>query len=83
MAGANKRVASRVPMTYRVELDKLSKADLMELVWDFATRAVGEEKPNAEVYREAAYTARILANADGRKMPKLSTFADGSDGHLR
>lgn len=74
MAGANKRVAIRVPMTFRAELDKLSKADLMELVWDFSTRSVGEDRPNAEVYREIVETARILANAEGRKLPKLTNL---------
>lgn len=37
MAGISKRPASYVPPEYRARLDKLSKADLMELAWSLAS----------------------------------------------
>lgn len=41
MAGAGKRSASLVPQPQRDTLDKLSKATLMELLWDYAQSHLG------------------------------------------
>ena len=32
-----------VPAQFRAEIEKLSKAALMDMVWDYATRSVGDE----------------------------------------
>ncbi|HYW87189.1 MAG TPA: hypothetical protein VFB50_05440 [Chloroflexota bacterium] len=51
MAGLNKRPAAYVPAGARLELDRLSKADLMELLWDFGMVATGyaDTAPESDV----------------------------------
>ena len=36
-----------VPARFRHEIEQMSKAALMDLVWDFATTATGEEADDA------------------------------------
>ena len=43
----SRRVASYVPVTVRARLDRLSKSDLMELVWDYALTSVGDSMEDA------------------------------------
>jgi hypothetical protein len=71
MHSRQKRVALRVPSSIRNELNKLSKADLMEIAFDFAIRDVGEDKPLTAAYAEVVETHRILCLADGRRPVKL------------
>ena len=47
MAGIGKRQAEYVPQEYRERLDKLSKADLMELAWSFASIMHEDSAPRA------------------------------------
>ncbi len=80
MAGLGKRPATYIPTAYRAQLDRLSKADLMEIAWDFAMRTVGEavheDSQGAATYREVRATHRILAALYGRRPVALPDFAD-------
>lgn len=49
MAGLGKRPATLVPQAIRTELDKLSKATLMELLWDITLRDEGGSEDRAIV----------------------------------
>jgi hypothetical protein len=49
-----------VPVEYVRELDKLSKAALMDLVWDFATRCHGHEDDPQGIMIELRRSAEIV-----------------------
>lgn len=52
-----------VPQEFQREVESLSKAALMDLVWDFATTAHGEEADTAGIiatFRERAATIVAL-----------------------
>lgn len=66
-----KRPATYVPAWCRAELHKLSKADLMEIAFDYAVRTVGEDAGEVAAYDELCETARILSESAGRKSPGL------------
>lgn len=66
-----KRPASYVPKWCRAELHKLSKADLMEIAYDYAMRMVGEAAGEIAAYDELRYTAGILARSADRREPRL------------
>lgn len=61
----SKRLADFVPAAHRRELDKLSKADLMEIVWDYAVRSVGAEDDTAAAYNDIAGVHATLVTALG------------------
>lgn len=73
MPGLNKRFAEYVPdPAIRGELDKLSKASLMEIVWDYAkSETGGDESTNARIYDDILKRARTVANVTGAKLPRL------------
>jgi len=49
-----------VPAEYRAEIEKLSKAALMDLAWDLATRCHGDEGDPQGVMIELRRTAEIV-----------------------
>lgn len=49
-----------VPREYRAEIEKLSKAALMDIVWDFATRCHGHEDDPQGIIIELRRTAEII-----------------------
>lgn len=49
-----------VPYEFQKEIEQLSKAALMDMVWDFATRCAGKEEPD-DVMLEVRTTATIIA----------------------
>lgn len=49
-----------VPQEYWRELEQLSKAALMDLVWDYATRCAGSEV-NGDIIAELRKSADIIA----------------------
>ncbi len=52
-----------VPDQYRAEIEKLSKAALMDMVWDFATRCSGGDSlASNTIMDEVRQTAEIIAN---------------------
>ena len=67
MAGYGKRPAYYVPSAFRAQLEKLSKADLMEIAWDYAVRTAGEDAGDDNAFLELRETARIVATSQGRK----------------
>lgn len=75
MAGIGKRPATYVPKWCRAEIEKLSKADLMEIAYDFAMRAVGEDSGEVAAYKELRQTALILARCASRREPRLEDAA--------
>jgi hypothetical protein len=66
-----KRIASYVPKWCRDELHKLSKADLMEIAFDYAMRSVGEDAGEVAAYDELRNTAHILARCADRSEPRI------------
>jgi hypothetical protein len=66
-----KRIAAYVPAWCRAELHKLSKADLMEIAYDYAMRSVGEDAGEIAAYEELRQTAGILARAANRAGPRI------------
>lgn len=65
MSGLGKRTAEYVPEPARLRLDKLSKATLMELLWDFALRnGGGAEAAYDEIL--AAHTSLQYAGMGGQ-----------------
>lgn len=72
MAGYGKRVAAYVPSVMRGELDKLTKADLMEVAYDLALMNVGSESDELGAYRAMCDSARAIAASQGRTVPKLA-----------
>ncbi len=75
-SGIMKRYPAYVPKPYRAQLQRLSKASLMEIAWDFAVRTVGEDQGDGPAYREIRATHRILAATQGYKPTNLPDFAD-------
>ena len=73
MAGLLKRQADYVPYAQKVELDKMSKADLMEVAYSLALRLTGCEDW-CEAYQIVKSEHEILAQSECRKPVKL---ADG------
>lgn len=57
-----KRPPDYVPVQFRRELMDLSKADLAELVWDFAMRCTGR-CDDPEAYDEAMGSIQCATNA--------------------
>jgi hypothetical protein len=52
-----------VPRQFQSEIEKLSKAALMDMVWDLATRAAGaDELAVNEIMGEVRHTAEIINN---------------------
>lgn len=50
-----------VPKEYRTKIEKLSKAALMDIVWDYATRTVGKDaEAKEEIFSEVMQTADII-----------------------
>ncbi len=68
-----KRIASYVPLWCRADLHKLSKADLLEIAYDYAIRTVGEDAGEIAAYTEMRATAQILANSAGRRETRLQS----------
>lgn len=48
-----------VPYEFQAEIEKYSKAMLMDMMWDLATRCAGKEEPDA-VMLEVRTTATII-----------------------
>lgn len=72
MAGAGKRSAEYVPSVMRAELDKLSKADLMEVAYDLAIMLVGSESDEQGAYQAIVKSAEAIATSQERTAPKLA-----------
>ncbi len=52
-----------VPREYWGSIEKLSKAALMDIVWDYATRTVGKgEEATGEIFEELMQTAGIITH---------------------
>ncbi len=52
-----------VPDPYIGELEKLSKAALMDMVWDLATRCSGGDSlETAEIIAEVRHTAEVITS---------------------
>jgi hypothetical protein len=51
-----------VPREYWREIESLSKAALMDVVWDYATRCVGEQAGPDGIMADIREYARIVAN---------------------
>ena len=47
----SRRIAQYVPFIIRRQLDRLSKSDLMEVVWDYALFSVGDSAED-ETYNQ-------------------------------
>lgn len=71
MAGLGKRDAEYVPYAQRMELDKLSKADLMEIAYSFAVRITGSDDFH-EAYNIVKAEHEALAQNGSRKPVKLT-----------
>lgn len=65
-----KRPASYVPAGFQESLMAMSKADLAEIVWDYAVRTVGEEMPAMVAWHELCRTREILSAWRGRRVPR-------------
>jgi hypothetical protein len=65
MAGVTKRRAEFVPERYRVSLDQLSKADLMEVAFSLALRLESDDAESA--FNLVAQEHLTLAANMGRK----------------
>lgn len=60
---AANRDSNYVPNPYYRDLLRFTKADLVEIVWDYAKISLGDEsRPNAEVMAECVERRRILAH---------------------
>lgn len=73
MSGLNKRTAKYVPFHARTQLDKLSKADLMELLWDLAmiSNGSGEEDPAEDILGVIRHSHEALRYAGYQGAAKL------------
>lgn len=67
---AGNRVPDYVPYAQRIELDKLSKNDLMEIAYSFALKQTGCEDWH-EAYNLVIDEQVALALSDGRKPAKM------------
>ena len=57
----NARPPIFVPDQFQDEIEKLSKAALMDMVWDYATRCAGVDSFNSEaIMKELRTTAEII-----------------------
>lgn len=75
-----KRHADYVPFAAWMALDKLSKADLMEIAWDFALRSAGmaSEATAENAYDEMVDCHKALRNSGYQgttKLPESLTVA--------
>jgi len=76
--GVFKRPPSYVPAGAATKhLMSFSKADLAELVWDYAKRIAGESVDEAIVIQELLRTASYLDAYHGRRTPSARTPAPG------
>lgn len=55
-----------VPHEYWNELEKLSKATLMDMVWDYCVRTAGEDAGHEGAISEFRATRSIIQNYRGR-----------------
>jgi hypothetical protein len=53
-----------VPHEYRDEIEKLSKAALMDMVWDFAAGQASDEQPSTIMAQFRARWAIVKAHRD-------------------
>lgn len=69
--GSIKRGATYIPYAQRIELEKLSKADLMEIAYSLAVIQTGEED-KCEAYQIVKREHENMCLAQGRKPLKLA-----------
>lgn len=75
MPSAFKRPAEYVPNLSRRSLDKLSKASLMEIVYDYALQFTGgDESTEARAYGDIVQRANAVASVTGRKVAIPATL---------
>ena len=60
--GVIKRSIELVPDGYRAELNRFSKADLAEILWDFGVRIIGDDRAHTSIFAEIAKTQEILSH---------------------
>jgi protein gp37 len=60
--------AALVPLSFRPEIEGLSKAALMDIVWSFASRSSGQEGDPDVIMREFRHERDIVTRA--RKFAK-------------
>jgi hypothetical protein len=58
-----------VPPRFCSEIEKLSKATLMDMVWDYATRSVGDETAESAIMIEVRATAEAITIHRERAAP--------------
>lgn len=64
-----------VPDQFRAEIEKLSKATLMDMLWDLATRCSGDDSlNNGAVIGEIRHTAEIITTYRKRERERVGSW---------